>query len=109
LDPKDEKCTFIGYGDNVKGYKLWNPLTHRIIFSRDVIFSELRAMSELEQPKEKDEKVKKVHFDLEQQDAPKEEQNDGLGGEYEEEDSSSSDEDESVVIEEVGTYDHAKE
>jgi hypothetical protein len=25
LDNKDEKCIFIGYKDDVKGYKLWNP------------------------------------------------------------------------------------
>jgi hypothetical protein len=38
LDKKDEKCIFIGYKDGVKGYKLWNPETKKIVYSRDVVF-----------------------------------------------------------------------
>lgn len=38
LDPKTKKCIIVGYGENVKGYKLWNPLTCKMIFSRYVIF-----------------------------------------------------------------------
>jgi len=40
LDDKSEKCIFVGYGDRRMGYKLYNPITKKIIMSRDVIFEE---------------------------------------------------------------------
>ena len=40
LDPKSRKCIFLGYADNVKGYRLWDPAARKIIVSRDVIFVE---------------------------------------------------------------------
>jgi hypothetical protein len=38
LDKKVEKCIFIGYKDGLKGYKLWNPETKKVVYSRDVVF-----------------------------------------------------------------------
>lgn len=40
LDNKVEKCIFIGYKDGIKGYKLWNPTTRNIFYSKDVICRE---------------------------------------------------------------------
>ena len=40
LDPKAMKCIFVGYGTEFKAYKLFNPMTHKIFASRDVIFLE---------------------------------------------------------------------
>lgn len=42
LDNKTIKCIFIGYAEQsgVKGYKLYDINTHRVFFSRDVIFNE---------------------------------------------------------------------
>ena len=40
LDYKADKCTLLGYEENRKCYRLLDPLTKRIIFSRDVIFDE---------------------------------------------------------------------
>ena len=37
LDSKAEKCIFIGYKDGVKGYKLWNLVKRKTVYSRDVI------------------------------------------------------------------------
>ena len=34
------KCVFVGYPENVKGYKLWCPKSGKFIISRDVIFNE---------------------------------------------------------------------
>ena len=40
LDDKGERCIFLGYGDRIMGYKLYNPITKKVIMSRDVIFEE---------------------------------------------------------------------
>ncbi|GKD40377.1 retrovirus-related pol polyprotein from transposon TNT 1-94 [Tanacetum coccineum] len=40
LDPRGEKGIFMGYGDEVKGYRIWSPLERRVILSRDVTFDE---------------------------------------------------------------------
>ena len=44
LDPKAEKCVFIGYSLEQKGYRCYNPLTHKLRVSRDVVFDELNSM-----------------------------------------------------------------
>ena len=33
LDSKSEKCIFIGYKDGLKGYKLWNPVTKKVVYN----------------------------------------------------------------------------
>jgi hypothetical protein len=33
LDNKEEKCIFVGYKDGIKCYKLWNPVTRKIVYS----------------------------------------------------------------------------
>ena len=38
LDNKAEKSIFVGYKDGIKGYKLWNPVTRKIVYSRDEVF-----------------------------------------------------------------------
>ncbi|KAJ1704767.1 hypothetical protein LUZ63_004546 [Rhynchospora breviuscula] len=40
LDQKSEKCIFIGYCIQSKGYRLYNPETKKIIVSRNVMFDE---------------------------------------------------------------------
>ncbi|GKC05160.1 transposable element, partial [Tanacetum coccineum] len=40
LDPRGEKGIFMGYGDGVKGYRIWSPFERRVILSRDVTFDE---------------------------------------------------------------------
>ena len=42
LDPKSRKCIFLGYGDCVKGYRLYDVSREKVIHSRDVIFNESR-------------------------------------------------------------------
>ena len=41
LDPKAEKCIFVGYLEEQKGYRCYKPLTRKVVVSRDVIFDEL--------------------------------------------------------------------
>lgn len=38
FDVKSQECIFIGYSEESKGYRLWNPRTRKIIKSRDVRF-----------------------------------------------------------------------
>ena len=40
LDSKGEKCIFFGYSDESKAYKLYNPLTKKVIINIDVQFIE---------------------------------------------------------------------
>ena len=40
LDNKAEKCIFIGYKYGMEGYKLWNPITNKTVYNRDVVFRE---------------------------------------------------------------------
>ena len=42
LESKSEKCIFIGYKDGLKGYKLWNPVTRKVVYSQDVVFREVK-------------------------------------------------------------------
>jgi hypothetical protein len=43
MDNKTKKCIFIGYKDGVKGYKLWNPVIKKTVYSHDVIFKEVKS------------------------------------------------------------------
>ena len=42
LDNKYERCIFIVYKDGLKGYKLWNPETRKVVYSQDVVFREVK-------------------------------------------------------------------
>ncbi len=41
LDPKAEKCIFIKYSLEQKGYRCFNPSTRKLQLSRDVVFDEM--------------------------------------------------------------------
>ena len=45
LDKKAVKCIFIAYKEGMKGYKLWDHASRRIVYSRYVVFREFRGMS----------------------------------------------------------------
>jgi len=60
LDDKSEKCIFVGYGERRMGYKLYNPITKKVIMSRDVIFEEDKTW----QLKDDQEAVKWISTDL---------------------------------------------
>jgi hypothetical protein len=40
LDGKSEKCIFTGYSETSKSYRLYNPISKKLILSRDVKFLE---------------------------------------------------------------------
>jgi hypothetical protein len=40
LDPKSQKCIFIGYGGDELGYRFWDMQNKKVVRSRNVIFNE---------------------------------------------------------------------
>ena len=44
LDNKSERCIFFGYKDGLKGYKLWNPKARKVVYSKDVVFREVKVL-----------------------------------------------------------------
>ena len=43
LDNKSKKCIFLGYSDQSKAYLLYNPVTKKVVISRDVKFAKEEA------------------------------------------------------------------
>jgi len=41
LDSKARKCVFLGYGNEVKGHRLYDMQTKTVFYSRDVLFNEV--------------------------------------------------------------------
>ena len=62
LDPKAEKCIFIGYSLEQKGYCCYNPATCQIRVSKDVGFDELNGWYGAQ---------KCIQDDVEKEDVPK--------------------------------------
>lgn len=46
LDPKAKKYILVGYGEETKGYRLYDPTRGKIIFSRDIVFKESQCNGE---------------------------------------------------------------
>jgi len=46
LDSKSRKYVFLGYANGVKRYRLWDPTSHKVVISRDVIFAEDKMQME---------------------------------------------------------------
>lgn len=40
LDFKSKRCVFLGYGEHQFDFRLWDPVTQKVICSKDVIFNE---------------------------------------------------------------------
>ena len=63
MDNKAEKYIFVGYKDRIKGYKLWNLATRKIVYSRDVTIGEVKNTSRNEdEPEEKG--LEKMEFEI---------------------------------------------
>ena len=46
LDDKGEQCMFLGYSEQSKAYKLYNPITKKDIISIDVKFLEYQSWND---------------------------------------------------------------
>ena len=60
LEAKLKKCTFIGYGVDDFGYRLWDLKNLKIIRSRDVVFNE-KVMYKDQLQGKKERKKHRVH------------------------------------------------
>ena len=61
MDNKYERCIFIWYKDGLKGYKIWNPETRKVVYIQDVVFREVKFIVKHEVlPKE----LEKIDFEL---------------------------------------------
>ena len=67
LDNKSERCIFIGYKDGLKGYKLWNPETRKVLYNRDVVFREVKYVVKHEFLPKEDESYFTTEEDLEEE------------------------------------------
>lgn len=47
LDYKSVPCTFVGYGDEEFGYRLWDPVKKKLVRSRDVVFHENEIVGDI--------------------------------------------------------------
>ena len=56
LDSKSKKCIFLGFEKGVKGYKLWDTMTQKVVISRDVVFNEKSMIKDFRKEKESQEK-----------------------------------------------------
>ena len=43
LDDRSKRCIFVGYNEDSRAYKLYNPITQKYVISRDVQFKEDEA------------------------------------------------------------------
>jgi hypothetical protein len=77
LETKSKKCTFIGYGVNDFGYRLWDYENNKIIRSRDVIFNEkVMYKYQLQGKKQEIEKQEYIVLDeITEKEIPKEPEN----------------------------------
>jgi transposase InsO family protein len=50
LDNRSEKCIFTGYSEQHKAYKLYNPITKKVVVSRDVKFMEDKCWGDSASP-----------------------------------------------------------
>ena len=68
LDPKTKKSILTGYGNEVKGYRLYDPQRRMIFYSRDVKFNETRRELEQESNDHEQETKYQVELDFEGKD-----------------------------------------
>jgi hypothetical protein len=68
LDSKTKKCTFIGYGSDEMGYRLWDSENRKLIRSKNVTFNE----AELYKDRNKSPEVQKEYVEFEGDEKKKE-------------------------------------
>ena len=83
LDSKARKYILLGYGNETKGYRLYDPIQSRVIHSRDVLFNEFTRGVEKERVEEK----KQLELSLSEEE-PMINEDERVAGQFEEEETS---------------------
>ena len=65
LDLKSRKCVFLGFEKDVKGYRLWDPISKKTVTSRDVIFDEAFMLKQNEAETCDDSPMEKLTVEVE--------------------------------------------
>ena len=74
LDSKVRKCILLGYGNETKGYRLYDPIQLRVIHSRDVQFNESTRGIEKEKIENKEQRFISLNNSHEEEHALEEEE-----------------------------------
>ena len=64
IDSKAKKVIFLGYGDGIKGYRLYDTEKQRVFYSRDVIFTETKFSPNVTDHSEEDRKETFVEIEV---------------------------------------------
>ena len=62
FESKSRKSIFVGYGESVKGYRLYDPNRARVFYSRNVLFNEKRSKVKSEPTHEENEQYVKLEI-----------------------------------------------
>ena len=65
LDPRVKKGVFVGFKRGIKGYKIWNLMDKKFVFSRDVTFDETSMLKSTISQQMEIEKIKEVSQQVE--------------------------------------------
>jgi hypothetical protein len=63
LDKKIVNCIFIGYKEGMKGYKLWDLASRKVVYNRDVVFREVGRNFEYEVMVQTENNLEKMWFE----------------------------------------------
>ena len=62
FESKSRKSIFVGYGESVKGYRIYDPNRARVLYSRNVLFNEKRSKVKSESTHEENEQYVKLEI-----------------------------------------------
>ena len=65
MDSKSRKCIFLGFEKGVKGYWLWDPISKKMVTSKDIIFDEAFLLKQNEAETCNDNSQKKLTIEVE--------------------------------------------